>query len=67
MGGVIIGHEMGRALGAEAIFVERPTGTLELRRGFALKEGGEGAAGGRCRHDRAFEPRGNGGNQGRGR
>lgn len=36
MGGVIIGHEMGRALGVEAMFVERPTGTFELRRGFAL-------------------------------
>lgn len=39
MGGVIIGHEMGRALGVEALFVERPTGTFELRRGFRLKEG----------------------------
>ncbi|KPL68168.1 Orotate phosphoribosyltransferase [Erythrobacter sp. SG61-1L] len=39
MGGVIIGHEMGRALGVEAMFVERPTGTFEFRRGFALKEG----------------------------
>jgi orotate phosphoribosyltransferase len=39
MGGVIIGHEMGRALGVEAMFVERPTGTFELRRGFALEAG----------------------------
>lgn len=39
MGGVIIGHEMGRALGVEAMFVERPTGTFELRRGFALTPG----------------------------
>jgi orotate phosphoribosyltransferase len=39
MGGVIIGHEMGRALGVEAIFVERPEGTFELRRGFAIEEG----------------------------
>ena len=39
MGGVIIGHEMGRALGKEAMFVERPTGTFELRRGFALTPG----------------------------
>ncbi|GEN99383.1 orotate phosphoribosyltransferase [Novosphingobium sediminis] len=39
MGGVIIGHEMGRALGVEAMFVERPAGTFELRRGFSLKEG----------------------------
>ena len=39
MGGVIIGHEVGRALGVEALFVERPTGTFELRRGFALQPG----------------------------
>ena len=39
MGGVIIGHEMGRALGKEAIFVERPTGTFEFRRGFHLDKG----------------------------
>lgn len=39
MGGVIAGHEMGRALGVEAIFVERPGGTFELRRGFRLKAG----------------------------
>jgi orotate phosphoribosyltransferase len=39
MGGVIIGHEMGRALGVEAMFVERPTGTFELRRGFSLNPG----------------------------
>jgi orotate phosphoribosyltransferase len=37
MGGVIIGHEMGRALGKAAMFVERPQGTFELRRGFRLK------------------------------
>ncbi len=39
MGGVIIGHEMGRALGVEAVFVERPTGTFEFRRGFRLESG----------------------------
>ena len=39
MGGIIIGHEMGRALGKPAIFVERPTGTFELRRGFAIAPG----------------------------
>jgi orotate phosphoribosyltransferase len=39
MGGIIAGHEMGRALGVEAIFVERPTGTFELRRGFRLEPG----------------------------
>ncbi|MBP7136522.1 MAG: orotate phosphoribosyltransferase [Sphingomonadaceae bacterium] len=39
MGGVIIGHEMGRALGVEALFVERPDGVFELRRGFRLEPG----------------------------
>jgi orotate phosphoribosyltransferase len=39
MGGIIAGHEMGRALGVEALFVERPSGTFELRRGFRLTPG----------------------------
>jgi orotate phosphoribosyltransferase len=39
MGGVIIGHEIGRALGKPAMFLERPEGTFELRRGFALEPG----------------------------
>jgi orotate phosphoribosyltransferase len=39
MGGVIIGHEMGRALGKDALFLERPDGVFHLRRGFALKPG----------------------------
>ncbi len=39
MGGVIIGHEMGRALGVPAMFVERPDGVFGLRRGFALEPG----------------------------
>ena len=41
MGGVIAGHEMARALGVAAMFVERPTGTFELRRGFRLEAGQE--------------------------
>ena len=39
MGGVIIGHEMGRSLGLEAMFLERPTGTFEFRRGFRIEAG----------------------------
>ena len=39
MGGVIIGHEMGRALGKPAMFLERPDGVFQLRRGFALERG----------------------------
>ena len=39
MGGVIVGHEMGRSLGVPAMFLERPTGTFELRRGFRIDAG----------------------------
>ena len=39
MGGVIIGHEMGRALGKPAMFLERPEGAFGLRRGFRLDPG----------------------------
>ena len=39
MGGVIAGHEMARALGVEAMFLERPDGVFELRRGFRLTPG----------------------------
>ena len=39
MGGVIIGQELARALGRPAMFVERPEGTFELRRGFRLRPG----------------------------
>ena len=39
MGGVIIGHEIGRALGRPAMFLERPQGTFELRRGFRIEPG----------------------------
>ncbi len=41
MGGIIFGHEMGRALGVEAMFVERPEGVFELRRGFSMNPGEE--------------------------
>lgn len=39
MGGIIIGHEMGRALGRDAIFLERPDGEFHLRRGFTIEPG----------------------------
>jgi orotate phosphoribosyltransferase len=38
LGGVIIGHEVGRALGVRALFAERQDGILTLRRGFMLSE-----------------------------
>jgi orotate phosphoribosyltransferase len=39
MGGLICGHELARALGILSMFVERPGGTFELRRGFRLEPG----------------------------
>lgn len=41
MGGVIAGQEVARALNVDAMFVERPTGIFELRRGFRLTAGQE--------------------------
>src|SRR5712691_2800731 len=38
LGGVIIGQEVGRALGIRAIFAERHDGALTLRRGFMLAD-----------------------------
>jgi len=38
LGGVVIGHEVGRALGVRAMFAERQDGELTLRRGFVLSE-----------------------------
>jgi orotate phosphoribosyltransferase len=39
LGGIVIGQEVGRALGVRAIFAERQDGTLTLRRGFTLAPG----------------------------
>src|SRR5512143_3118358 len=36
LGGVVIGQEVGRALGIRAIFAERQDGRLTLRRGFTV-------------------------------
>src|SRR5215468_12477350 len=36
LGGVVIGQEVGRALGVRAMFAERQDGKLTLRRGFTL-------------------------------
>ena len=38
LGGVVIGHEVGRALGVRALFAERQDGELTLRRGFVIAE-----------------------------
>lgn len=39
MGGLMIGHEVARALGTRHYFTERVDGVMALRRGFALKPG----------------------------
>ena len=36
LGGIVIGQEVGRALGVRAIFAERQDGQLALRRGFTM-------------------------------
>lgn len=38
LGGIVIGQEVGRALGVRAIFAERQDGGLTLRRGFMIAE-----------------------------
>ena len=42
LGGIVIGHELGRALGCRAIFAERENGILRLRRGFSIDPGEKG-------------------------
>jgi orotate phosphoribosyltransferase len=39
LGGVIIGHEVARALGVPFLFTERTEGAMALRRGFAIEPG----------------------------
>lgn len=39
LGGMIVAHEVGRALGVRALFTERQDGVMTLRRGFSLAPG----------------------------
>ncbi|MBI2160545.1 MAG: orotate phosphoribosyltransferase [Candidatus Rokubacteria bacterium] len=39
IGGILVAHEVARALGVRALFTERENGTMTLRRGFALSPG----------------------------
>jgi len=39
IGGILVAHEVARALGVRGIFAERKDGTLELRRGFRIDPG----------------------------
>lgn len=38
-GGILLAHEVGKALGTRAIFTERENGKMALRRGFQIKPG----------------------------
>lgn len=38
LGGIVIGHEVARALGTRALFAERQDGAMTLRRGFTLTD-----------------------------
>jgi orotate phosphoribosyltransferase len=39
VGGILVAHEVARALGVRALFTERENGTMRLRRGFTLGAG----------------------------
>lgn len=39
LGGIVVGQEVGRQLGARTIFTERHEGVMQLRRGFEIKPG----------------------------
>src|SRR5262245_63993648 len=39
IGGILVAHEVARALGVRALFTERESGAMRLRRGFTLTSG----------------------------
>ncbi len=39
MGGILVGHELARALGVPSVFTERVDGRFTLRRGFSIPKG----------------------------
>lgn len=39
LGGILVGHEVARALGRRSVFTERQAGRMTLRRGFAIEPG----------------------------
>lgn len=39
LGGIVVAHEVARALGVRALFAEREGGEMRLRRGFAIRPG----------------------------
>lgn len=42
LGGILVGHEVARALGVRSLFAEREAGVLKLRRGFHIAPGERG-------------------------
>ncbi len=57
IGGLIVGHEVARALGARFIWTERDNGKMTLRRGFALSSARKNTGGGRRCYHRWFDAR----------
>lgn len=39
LGGILVGHEMARAMGRRFVFTERKDGEMMIRRGFSLEQG----------------------------
>ncbi|PID80885.1 orotate phosphoribosyltransferase [bacterium DOLZORAL124_64_63] len=39
LGGILIGHEVARAMGRRFVFTERKDGEMQIRRGFGIEEG----------------------------
>jgi len=39
LGGILIGHEVARAMGRRFVFTERKDGQMQIRRGFGIEEG----------------------------
>ena len=52
IGGIVIGHEVARALGVRFIWTERENGTMGLRRGFSVRRRARVGRGG-CRYNEA--------------
>src|SRR5262249_57095103 len=45
IGGILVAHDVARALGVRALFTERDNGVMSIRRSFALQAGGRGYLG----------------------
>src|SRR2546428_12089832 len=61
IGGILVAHEVARALGARALFTERENDAMALRRGFTLTAGGRGPLPRGLHHHSGPAPHGRGG------